>query len=96
MQLIFSWLAIIVGVVAAYLWYHSASIDIPVSNIKSGWGALTGVEEVTAAFQLAATWNARAAIATAVAVLFQALSLTPPAVSEAIILGVKKAFSGAP
>ena len=78
MQIVCSWLAVLVGFVAAGLWWYAATIDVPINKIGSAWGTLVGVKEATAAFKLAATWNARAAMATGIAVLFQALSLIPP------------------
>jgi hypothetical protein len=75
MQTTLSWLTIITNFAAALLWWHSATFPVPINDIKSGWGSLTGVEEVSAAFNLQADWNAWAAGVTGMAVLFQALSL---------------------
>jgi hypothetical protein len=67
-------LSIITGFVAAYLWFCSASIDVPIDKLKSAWGTLAGLEQVTAALQKATMWNKWAAIMTCISVLFQALS----------------------
>jgi hypothetical protein len=76
-QTVFSVLAVAAGAVAALLWWRSARIDIPIDKIKSAYGSLVGVEEAKAALREAASWNAWAATATAIAALFQALSLIP-------------------
>ena len=70
-------LSIITGFVAAYLWFRSASENVPIEKIQSAWGTLVGVEEVTAGFKKAAIWNEWASIMTGVSILFQALSLVP-------------------
>ena len=69
-----SWLSIAAGFVAGALWLYAALIKVP-TNIGSGYGALVGVEEMTAGFKKQAFWNSCAAIATAVAALLQAAAI---------------------
>ena len=64
------WLSIAAGFVSGALWLYAAVIRVP-TNIGSGFGALVGVEEMTAGFRRQAFWNSCAAIATAAAALLQ-------------------------
>jgi hypothetical protein len=66
-----SWLSIAAGFLAGVLWLYASIIKVP-TNIGSGFGTLIGVEEMTTGFRKQAFWNACAAAATAVAMLFQA------------------------
>jgi hypothetical protein len=66
-----SLLSIAAGFASGALWLYASRIKVP-TNIGSGWGALVGVEEMTAGFKKQAFWNGGAAIATGVAALFQA------------------------
>jgi hypothetical protein len=70
----FSWLAIVAGFLSGALWLYAALIKVP-TKIGSGFGALVGVEEMTAGFNRQASWNGYAAIATAAAALFQAVAM---------------------
>jgi hypothetical protein len=68
----FNWLSIIAGFLSGMLWLYAARIDVP-TNISSGYGGtLVGVDDMKKGFKKQATWNSRAAIATAVAALLQA------------------------
>ena len=69
-----NWLSIVAGFLSGALWLYAASIKVP-TNIVSGWGALVGVEEMTAGFKKQATWNSYAAVATAAAALLQAAAV---------------------
>jgi hypothetical protein len=66
-----NWLSIAAGFLSGALWLYAASIKVP-TNIGSGFGALIGVEEMTAGFRKQAVWNSWAAVATAGAALLQA------------------------
>jgi hypothetical protein len=74
MHNVFIWLSIIAGFVSGVLWLCTALINVP-TNIGSGWGALVGVEEMTAGFKKQAFWNSAAAIAAAAAALLQAAAM---------------------
>ena len=69
-----NWLSIVSGFTSGALWLYTALIKVP-TDIRSGYGALVGVEEMTAGFKKQARWNSYAAIATAAAALFQAVAL---------------------
>jgi hypothetical protein len=61
-----------------YLWLYASTIRVP-TNIQSGFGALVGVDEMTAGFRKQALLNSYAAVATATAAFFQAAAaITPP------------------
>jgi hypothetical protein len=64
------WLSVASGFIAALLWFYASSISVP-TDIKSAYGALLGVEEMSAGFKKQARWNAIAAAVTGVAALFQ-------------------------
>jgi hypothetical protein len=66
-----NWSSIIAGFLSGALWLYAARINVP-TNIGSGFGALVGVEEMTAGFRKQAVWNSWAAVATAIAALLQA------------------------
>ncbi len=68
-----NWLSIVAGFISGALWLYAARIKVP-TNIGSGYGALVGVQEMTAGFKKQATWNSYAAIMTAVAAVLQAAS----------------------
>jgi hypothetical protein len=57
------------------LWLYAAVLRVP-TNIGSGYGALVGVDEMTAGFKKQANWNSYAALATAAAALLQAAAMT--------------------
>jgi hypothetical protein len=73
-----SWASVGFGLIAAIMWFYSAVIDVPIEKIQSAFGTLVGIEEVTTAFQRAASWNSRAAAATGLAVLLQAVAMAIP------------------
>jgi hypothetical protein len=68
-----NWLSIMAGFISGALWLYAALIKVP-TDIKSGYGALVGVEEMTAGFKKQALWNGFAAAATAAAAVFQAVA----------------------
>jgi hypothetical protein len=76
MRTLLSWLPIFAGLAAAAAWAISASITVP-TNIGSGFGALVGVEEMSAGFKMVALWNRLAAAVAAIASLLQALNIKP-------------------
>jgi hypothetical protein len=53
---------------AAGLWFYASTIRVP-TNIKSGYGRLEGVEEMSTGFKKQGFWNAVAAAMTGAAVL---------------------------
>jgi hypothetical protein len=68
-------LSIFVGFVASLLWLCAACIKVP-TNLSSGFGGtVEGLDEMRSAFGRQAKWNSSAAIATAVAALFQAIGM---------------------
>jgi hypothetical protein len=69
-----NWLPIVGGFLSGAPWLYAASIKVP-TNVGSGWGALVGVEEMTAGFKKQATWNSYSAVATAAAALLQAAAV---------------------
>jgi hypothetical protein len=69
-----SWLSIVAGFISGALWLYAAWIKVP-TKIESGWGALVGVEEMTAGFKKQAVWNGWAAIATGTAAVLQATAM---------------------
>jgi hypothetical protein len=76
---LFSWIAVIAGLLSGLLWLYAALIRIPTEKLGSGFGTLVGVEDVAAAFKRQTLWNACAATATGVAALLQvAAGLTAP------------------
>jgi len=74
MHNILNWPPIIMGFLSGALWLCAAIIKVP-TNIGSGYGALVGVEEMTAGFRKQAIWNSSAAAATAIAALLQAIAV---------------------
>jgi hypothetical protein len=44
------WLSVASAFIAALLWFYASSISVP-TDIKSGYGALLGVEEMSAGFK---------------------------------------------
>ena len=62
------------GFLSGALWLCAAIIKVP-TNIGGGYGALVGVEEMTAGFRKQAIWNSSAAAATAIAALLQAIAV---------------------
>jgi hypothetical protein len=76
-KVILSWISILAAFLAAGLWWYAASINVP-TNIQSGFGALVGVEEMSVGFKCASNWNRLAALATGIAVFFQAIALMLP------------------
>jgi len=64
-------LSIFTGFLSGALWLYASRIKVP-TNIGSGYGALVGVDEMTAGFRKQAIWNSYAAVATAGAALLQA------------------------
>ena len=62
------WLSIGAGFLSGALWFYAAIIKVP-TNIGSGYGALVGVEEMTAGFKKQAIWNSSAAVLQAVAMM---------------------------
>jgi hypothetical protein len=63
-------LAVAAALGAAFLWFYASLIPVP-TDIKSGWGSLVGVEEMSAGFQKQGFWNAVAAAMTGAAVLLE-------------------------
>ena len=61
-------LSVIAALVAAALWFYEASIHVP-TDIKSGYGRLVGVDEMSASLKKQGFWNAVAAALTGAAVL---------------------------
>ena len=51
---VFLWAAVVVGIIAAFCWFVSATTEIPIDSIMSGFGGLTGVKEVSEAMRKAA------------------------------------------
>ena len=74
----FTWSSIIAGFLSGALWFYASGIKVP-TNIGSGYGALVGVDEMTAGFGKQAIWNSYAAVATAVAAIMQAFAQIFPA-----------------
>lgn len=70
---ILNWLSVAAALSAAGLWFYASIIPVP-TDIKSGWGTLVGVEEMSVGFQKQGFWNAVAAAMTCVAVLFNLAS----------------------
>ena len=68
------WLSIAAGFLSGALWLYAASIKVP-TNIGSGWATLVGVQQMSAGFRKQAFWNSYAAVATAIAALFQAAAV---------------------
>jgi hypothetical protein len=77
MHTVLSWLSVAAGFISGALWFYAAVIRVP-TNIGSGWGALVGVEEMTAGFKKQALLNSFAAMATATAALLQAAGMMVP------------------
>jgi hypothetical protein len=73
----FTWLAIVAALASGTLWLRAALIKVP-TNIQSGFGALVGVEEMSAGFRRQSIWNSHAAGATAAAAILQMLTLIVP------------------
>jgi hypothetical protein len=71
---LFNWIAVVAALVAAALWFYASLIRVP-TNIESGYGALIGVEAMSAGFKKQARLNALAAAVTGVAALSQGLAL---------------------
>jgi len=69
-----NWLSIVAGFVAGTLWLYASLVKVP-TKIGSGFGALVGVEKMTAGFKKQAFWNSCAAVATAAAALLQAAAM---------------------
>ena len=74
MHTAFSWPAIVAGFLSGVLWLYAARIKVP-TEIGSGFGALVGIEAMSAGFNRQASWNGYAAIATGAAALFQAIAM---------------------
>jgi hypothetical protein len=68
------WLSIALGFVAAGLWLYAARIKVPTNLVSSFGGQAEGLDKMQEGFRRQATWNSLAAMATAVAVLCQALA----------------------
>jgi hypothetical protein len=68
------WSSILAGFLSGGLWFYTSTIKVP-TDIGSGYGALVGVEEMSAGFKHQAAWNSYAAIATAAAALLQAAGM---------------------
>jgi len=68
-----NWLSIIAGFASGTLWFYAAIIEVP-TNIGSGFGKIVGLDEMRDGFKKQATWNRYAAVMTAVAAVFQAMS----------------------
>jgi hypothetical protein len=72
---IFSWLAVVVALSAAGLWFYASIIHIPTGTLRTvditcdGSGRLAGVAEMSAGLQKQGFWNAVAAAMTGAAVL---------------------------
>ncbi len=74
MHSFFSYSSMVVGAVAAGLWFWASRIVIP-TNLGTGWGGkVSGLEEMSAALEKVARLNRWAALATALAVGLQALA----------------------
>lgn len=74
MHSVLIWLSIGAGFLSGALWFYAAIIKVP-TNFGSGYGALVGVEEMTAGFKKQAIWNSSAAAATAIATVLQAVAM---------------------
>jgi hypothetical protein len=59
------------------LWLYASSIRLP-TDIKSGYGALVGVEEMNAGFRKQARWNAYAAGCAGIAAFLSAVPIVTP------------------
>jgi hypothetical protein len=66
-------LVVITAVFSALSWFISSMIKIP-TEIKSGFGKLVGVEEMTLAFRKQSRFNSSAAFFAAISSAFQLLS----------------------
>ncbi len=74
----FGWLAAAAALGAAGLWFYASMIHVP-TDIKSGYGSLVGVEEMSDGFKKQGFWNAIAAAMTGAAVLLDlAAKALPP------------------
>jgi hypothetical protein len=71
-----NWLPIAAGFVSGTLWLYASLVSVP-TKIESGFGALVGVEEMTAGFRNQAFWNSWAPVATAAVALLQAAAMIP-------------------
>jgi hypothetical protein len=75
---IISSLAVVAALSAAGLWFYASIIPVP-TDIKSGYGRLVGVEEMSAGFEKQAFWNAVAAAMTGAAVILDLVArIFPP------------------
>ena len=72
-----TWIGVATAFVAAALWFYASLIHVP-TDIKSGFGKLVGVDEMSAGFKKQARWNAFAAAVTGVAAAMQAIALLYP------------------
>jgi len=75
---IFSWLSVAAALGAAGLWFYASKIRVP-TDIKSGFGSLVGIEEMSAGFKRQGIWNAVAAAMTGAAVLLDLAAKAFPA-----------------
>ena len=67
---IFSCFSVAAALCAAGLWFYASKIRVP-TDIKSGYGGLVGIEEMSAGFKRQGFWNAVAAAMTGAAVLLE-------------------------
>ena len=72
MHKILNVLAAVAALGAAGLWFYASVLHVP-TDIKSGYGSLVGVEEMSAGFSRQGFWNAVAAAMTGLAVLTESL-----------------------
>jgi hypothetical protein len=75
-----SWLQIGQGFfafAAAGLWLCASLIRVP-TDIKSGYGKLIGVDEMSAGFKRQARWNAYAALCAGIAAFLSAVPIITP------------------
>jgi hypothetical protein len=73
-----TFLSVVAALGAAGLWFYASKIRVR-TDIKSGYGRLEGVEEMSADFKKQGFWNAIAAAMTGAAILLDvAAKACPP------------------
>jgi hypothetical protein len=70
-------LAVVAALIAAGLWFCASIIPVP-TDIRSGYGSLVGVEELSAGLKKQGFWNAVAAAMMGAAVLLDLVTRVFP------------------
>jgi len=78
---ILSSVPVVVALIAAGLWFYASIIPVP-TDIKSGYGSLIGIEEMSAGLQKQGFWNAIAAAMMGAAVLLDLVTRVFPGVPK--------------